>query len=73
MVDYNDTEVVLHLHDNNDSVNVTVRIISDSVVEADEQFTGVLTLLGPMQFSDRIVIEPDTAIINILDTSGDGR
>ena len=38
-------------------------------MEGDEQFTAVLSLIGPSEFSDRITVRPDTAVISILDSA----
>ena len=65
--------VTFTLSDLTDSVNITVAILPDSILEGDEQFSAVLSLLGPLQFTDKINIEPGTTLVNILgDSSTNG-
>ncbi len=59
--------VTFTLSDLTDSVNITVAILPDSILEGDEQFSAVLSLLGPLQFTDKINIEPGTTVVNVLD------
>ncbi len=63
--------VTFTLSDLTDSVNITIAILPDSIVEGDEQFSAVLSLIGPLQFTDKINIEPGTALVNILDSSSE--
>ena len=64
--------VTVTLSDLVDSVNVTLSILPDTIFESDEQFSAVLSLLEPFEFSDKIIIDPAIAFVNILDSNAIG-
>ena len=55
-----------------DSINITIPITVDTTVENDEVFSAILSLVGPLEFSDKITLNPESATIAILDDSGPG-
>lgn len=70
--DFSHMELILTFDELRDSINITIPIIIDSIIENDEDFSAILTLLGPLEFSDKITIRPDTATVAILDDSAPG-
>lgn len=71
-VDFSDTEVILLFDELTDSINITIPITVDSMVENDEDFFAILSLIGPLEFINKITIDPESATIAILDDSGPG-
>ena len=49
---------------------VEITIYSDGILEVDEQFNVSLTLNTTAEEESRVILQPDTAVVTIIDNNG---